>query len=47
MPLDALHVRQMLVALHQRVIVGLLVQLAPHQCALLLACLCLHEPAQQ
>ena len=30
MPLDALDIWQVLVALHQRIIVGLLVQLAPH-----------------
>ena len=47
MPLYALDIRQVLVALHQRVIIGLLVQLARHQRALLLACLRLQETAQQ
>lgn len=42
--LDALDVWQMLVALHQGIIVCLLVKLAVHQCALLLARLCLQKP---
>lgn len=41
--LDALDVWQMLVALHQRVVVGLLVQLPVHQRALLLARLGLRQ----
>lgn len=43
MALDALDVWQVLVALHQRIVVGLLVQLPMHQRPLLLACLCLHQ----
>ena len=41
--LDALDVWQVLVALYQRIVVGLLVQLPMHQRSLLLACLCLRQ----
>ena len=41
--LDAPDIWQVLIALHQGVVVGLLVQLSVHQRPLLLTCLCLQE----